>query len=442
VGTPVHGFQRFLLRREEELSHSESLPSGFLSLISLGRFVSTVLVEFLDDHCMQMAAALSYSSLLALVPAATLFFSIFTAFSAFEQLRGNIEGFITEQLFANVKLGQQILAHVEGFSINARDLGLTALVALIVTVIFLMITVENSLNQIWKVPTRRKIYHRVVTYTAMVFLAPLMMAFSFYLTNQTIRTLTLQQLHINPGLWKFVSGFSISCLMFFFVYLTIPEAKVRLRPALLGGIVAGALFEWAKWGFDQYLRHSAFYFDVYKTLALVPIFLVWLYLAWLITMLGMEITYVSQNEEQLRAYARCLVGDVEVTEAALIATMVQIAKNFFEGCGEYSSPQGLANELGIPLARLLSILEHLKKQGFVNRLAEHSDLFTPSRPLSQITVHDLISSLHSDQIFLRLSERDPRFVGLRDSFIESQVFRDEIFESMSLDEVVSRGRKG
>lgn len=439
MATLIHSFQRYLLRREEEISRAESLPTGFLRLISFGRFTATVLVEFLDDHCMQMAAALSYSSLLALVPAATLFFSIFTAFQAFEQLRGSIEGFLTEQLFANAELGHQILEHVEKFSINARDLGVSSLVALIVTVIFLMITVENSLNQVWKVPPRKKIHHRVITYTALVFLAPLMMALSFYLTNQTIRAFTVQ---ISPGLWKMVSGFSVSCLMFFLIYMTVPEVRVRLRPAIAGGLVAGALFEWAKWGFDQYLSHTAFYVDVYKTLALVPIFLVWLYLVWLVTLLGMEITYVSQNEEQLRAYARCLVGDIEVTDAALIATMAQVAKNFFEGRNEESSPQGLANELGIPLPRLSSILLHLEEDGFVHRVAGNSDHFVPSRPLAVVTIQDLLASLHSDQIFLRLSERDQRFEPLRDSFLRSQVFRDELFETMTLEQVVMRRRKG
>lgn len=438
--TPVHQIHAYLLRREAELVRAEGLPQGLLRLVSFGRFLATVAVEFLDDHCLQMAAALSYSSLLALVPVVTLFFSVFTAFAAFSELRRDMERFLMQQLFMNEEVGKTILAKVDEFSLNARQLGIFAVVALIVTVIFLLLTVENSLNSIWRVPLRRSMMTRVTTYSALVFLGPVLLALSFSLTNQTIRALVLDA-HLHPGLWKFISGVSVSCFMFFLVYMVVPETRVQLRPALAGGLVAGALFEWAKWGFDQYLQRSHFYEDVYQTLGIVPIFLVWLYLVWLITLLGMEITYVCQNTEHLRNDAKALSGDQEISEASLVATMVQIAKNFYEGRAEESDQHNLASELGLPLYRIIPILGHLEANGFVHRLADHSDTFIPRAPLAHTTVHDLLETLHSDQVFTRMSERDRRFLSLRDAFLKSLVYRDELFDSMSLLDVVRSRRE-
>lgn len=438
MATPIHELHRYLLRREDDLRRSEELPAGLVEFVSFGRFITTVLTEFLDDHCMQMAAALSYSSLLALVPVTTLFFSIFTAFSAFQDLRRDIEGFLSEHLFANVELGKQILYHLDGFAGNAKQLGLFALVALIVTVIFLMITVENSLNSIWRVPPRRKLLTRVVTYAALVFLGPVLLALSFYMTNKTIRAIFLDGMHISPDLWKFVSGVTISMIMFFLAYVTVPDTRVQLRPALAGGMVAGALFEWAKWGFDQYLQVSHFYIDVYKTLGLVPIFLVWLYLVWLITLLGMEITYVSQNQQYLRDYTRGGRDEVEITDPALVATMVQISKYFYEGRPESSTDHQLAGDLGIPLFLVDEILRHLEKNGFIHRIAGRRDTFTPSQPIDHVTIQDLLDTTHSDEILVRLSEQDIRFRRLRDAFLRAGVQQEEIFYQMTLAEVVRR----
>ena len=368
----------------------------------------------------------------------TLFFSVFTAFSAFQDLRRDIEGFLSEHLFANAELGKQILFHLDRFAGNAKQLGVLALVALIVTVIFLMITVENSLNSIWRVPPRRKLVTRVITYAALVFLGPVLLALSFYMTNQTIRAIFLDGMHISPDLWKFFSGVSISMLMFFLAYVTVPDTRVHIRPALAGGMVAGALFEWAKWGFDQYLQVSHFYIDVYKTLGLVPIFLVWLYLVWLITLLGMEITYVSQNQEYLRDYSQGGRDEVEITDPALVATMVQVAKNFYEGCPESSTDHGLASDLGIPLFLVDGILRHLERSGFIHRIAGRRDTFTPSQPIDHITIQDLLETTHSDQILERLTEQDPRFERLRDAFLRAGVQREEIFYQMTLAEVVRR----
>lgn len=437
VQTPIHQLQKYLLVREAQLSRAESLPPGFLSFVRFVQFLATILVEFLDDNCMQMAAALAYSSLLALVPVTTLFFSIFTNFRAFGEFRSDIENFLTEQLFANATLGHQILAQLDRFSANAKQLGVVAMVALIVTVIFLMITVENSLNHVWKIPPRRRMLTRVITYSALVFLGPILLSLSFYLTNQHLRGMVMG-MHISQGLWKFISGVSVSCLMFFFIYMVVPEAKVGLRPALAGGMVAGALFEWAKWGFNRYLQVSNFYTNVYETLGIVPIFLVWLYVVWLVTLLGMEIVYVGQHQEGLKTYARVLRSGDNVSDAALVATMCQIATNFYDGRAEDSNQAQLAKHLGLPLFYVTSILHHLEAEGFLNRIAGNSENFTPCRPIDQITVHELVQSLHADEILGRLSETDLRYYPLLEAFSRAGAYRDELFEQMTLGDIAAQ----
>jgi len=441
VSSPIHQLNRFLLAQEAELARTEVRPPGLLPLVSLGQFVTAVVVEFFDDHCLQMAAALSYTSLLAMVPTTTLFFSVFTAFQAFAKLRDKAKVFITEQLLPdNSTLTEPILAHIDQFSSNSTQVGIFSVVALVVTVISLLITIENSLNLIWQVPTRRKLLNRVITYSAVLFLAPISLALSLYTTDLTFGAV-LHDLSANLGVWKFVSGFAISCLMFFVIYMAIPEAKVLVRPALLGSAVAGLLFEWAKWSFGHYLRMSAFYFNIYSTLAVVPIFLVWLYVVWLITLAGMEITYVFQNRHNLRAYARSVVREGDVTEAPLVATMCQIARNFAEERSDRNTPTRLSRSLGIPVYRVNSILLHLEERGFVHRI-EAGDQYAPSRPLAQVSLQDVYASLQTDDVFLRLASVDQRFLPLRDLLLRCSEYRREQVEAVTLEDVVRWREKG
>lgn len=435
VSSPIHQLNRYLLIKERELQRAGDTPPGVLTLVSAGQFATAVLVEFLDDHCLQMAAALSYTSLLALVPVTTLFFSVFTAFRAFERLHNNLRDFITNQLFfENPVVSEKILAYLDQFTSNSKQVGIFSVVALIVTVISLMITIENSLNLIWQVPTRRKLLNRVITYSALMFLAPISLALSLYTTDLTFGSV-LHDLSARVGVWKMISGFSVSCLMFFVLYMAVPEVRVKMRPALLGSATAALLFEWAKWSFGHYLQVSAFYFHVYSTLAVVPIFLVWLYLVWLIVLFGMEITYIFQNRHNLRAYARSVVGDGDVTEAPLVATMCEIAKNFADERTDRNTPDHLSRTLAIPVYRLNSICHHLEEAGFIHRIGGGGNL-APNRPLDQISIQDILESLHTDQVFVRLSHEDPRFVGLRDLFLRCSEFRRENVEMVTLEDVV------
>lgn len=434
--SPIHRLHRFLLERDRELARAGPSRRGVRALVSVVEFVVAVVVEFLDDHCMQMAAALSYSALLALVPISTLFFSIFTAFTAFQQMRKELEGFITEHLFfANEDLRAKVLAYLDQFASNSNQVGIFSVVALIVTVIALMITIENSFNAIWKVPTRRTYLSRVITYSAFVFLAPILLALSFYTTNMTLRRLLVQDLHMSLGLWKLVSGLAISCLMFTLAYLAVPEAKVGLRPALLGGLVAGVLFEWAKWSFDQYVSSSTFYFDVYQTLAIVPIFLIWLYVAWLIALAGLEVAYIYQNRDHLRHYARSVIRNGDVSEVPLVATMWFIARNFHDGRTEANTLEGLSAQLGIPVHRLRNVVAHLEENKFVHRISGAGDRLAPSRPLTQTDLHEVLESLHTDEVLMRAAELEPRTRPIRDAFLRGHEYRRELLERLILSDL-------
>ncbi len=441
--TAIHRLNRSLLARERDLrgGNGDRVAPWLKRLVGVTQVLTQVLVEFLDDHCFRMASALSYTSLLALVPVTTLFFSIFTAFQAFENLRAQLETFITGQLFfQNADIQQKVLHYVDQFADNSKHVGIVSVVALIVTVLSLLITVENSMNTIWKVTPRRTLTNRVITYSAFVFLAPLLLAFSLYLTNETTRTWALEELSARVPLWKLISGLGVSWFMFFLAYVAIPEARVRFRPAMAGALVAAASFEWAKWSFDRYIQGSV-YFSVYQTLAIVPIFLLWLYLVWLIALVGMEVTYVVQNRDTLRLFTGPRLGESDLGEAALAATMARLALNFHDGRPEQNSRENLASALGIPPYQLVEILDHLEARGFVHRVLGGAGDYAPSRALSQTTIHDVIGGLHPENVLIRLAQRDPRVGALRDAFLRSLEYRRESLERIRFEDLAQvKGR--
>lgn len=256
-------------------------------LNELWKVVKTIPLQLSRDRYFTVASALSFSSVLALVPLITVVFSGLSLFPFVKSKSVIIQDFIYRNFLP--ELGDQIQIYLQEFSANAGQLTLWGLIFLLVTTLMLLATIEDAFNKIWNVQNGRPVGQRILVYWAMLTLGPILIAISLSVSSYLISLSILQDQQIVESVQTQllrVLPFILELLSFVFFYFSVPNCEVRLKDAFIGGLVATLMFELAKYGFAQYLGHFATYQRIYGALAILPVFLIWMYLSWLVVLIG------------------------------------------------------------------------------------------------------------------------------------------------------------
>jgi membrane protein len=261
-----------------------AMPATLLRIL---RFLGFVFARFKEDRCPQVAASLAYTTLLALVPLITIALTVFSAFPVFTELMTQLKIFMLTNLVPE-SAGKIISVYMRQFSERAGRLTAVGVVFLGVTAFLLMYTIDHAFNVIWRVRRPRPLLQRFLIYWAGLTLGPLLMGASLSLTYYLVS--------LSLGLAKGIPyaavitlklvPFGLTTLAFGLLYLIIPNRSVSVRHALIGGVVAGAGFGVMERVFTLYLTHFPTYTLVYGAFAVVPIFLLWIYLSWLVVLSG------------------------------------------------------------------------------------------------------------------------------------------------------------
>lgn len=248
-----------------------------------------------DDQINVVAGYLAYISLLSLVPLIAVMFTMLKAFPMFAQFRQAIESFV----YANVipSRGEEIQAYVSQFIGNTGGMTAVGILALVLVALLLIHNIDKTLNKIWRVNTRPRPIISFSIYWMILTLGPILFGSSIALTTYLVG-LTRFADDYTPGFSTLVLSlvpYLMSLLAFFILYLVVPNIKVRSRHALWGALLATLLFELCKRGFTLYVTHFPAYDTIYGAMALVPILFVWVYLCWMVVLLGAELTALLQQ---------------------------------------------------------------------------------------------------------------------------------------------------
>ena len=244
--------------------------------------------RFLDDKGFNSAAALTYTTLFAVVPLMTVTFTMLSAVPAFSDVGEDIQNFIFKNFIPSA--GETVQSYLQGFTTQARQLTWIGVVVLAVTALTMLLTIEKAFNTIWRVRQARRGVSSFLLYWAILSLGPILLGVGF-LVSTYVTSLTLLT---GPGgfiqastLLSMMPLFS-SVLAFTLLYATVPNARVPFRHALIGGAFAAVLFEAAKGLFALYVSLFPSYQLIYGAFATVPLFLLWIYLSWVIVLFGAE----------------------------------------------------------------------------------------------------------------------------------------------------------
>jgi membrane protein len=262
------------------------------AVLEEARFLARVLREFVHDGCVEAAAALSYTTVLSLVPMLAVMLASLALVPELYSWHVAIEDFIFENFIP--ARGIQVQTYLRAFVAQAEGLQTFGLVTLAISAIALMATVEAAFNAIWEVTTHRAWWHRGWLYLAILALGPLALTAGIAATALAAALPIFQtQLERAPSAIAFAMvPFLAIWLMFAACYKLIPYRPVAWRAALNGGALAALLFAGAKQGFAHYLTAFPQQEVIYGAFAAVPLFLLWLYLSWLVILFGAEFTQV------------------------------------------------------------------------------------------------------------------------------------------------------
>ncbi len=284
---------------EMDVADIASLPALFRHTTHLLRFSIRVIRRFILDQCIQRASALAYASLLAIVPMVALGFSVFTSFQAFDAMAGSVSDSLLNYLLpTSQKVVQDYLGSVTD---KTTAISVFGVIGLLFTATALLNTVEEAFNDIWRITRARAWLSKFITFWATLTLAPILIGASITITSYftalpVVRDVAQGASYLSEA--PFLVPWIMSSLAMATMYSVLPNTPVPFRYAAIGGLVAGALFEWAKFGFAFYVTEVANYERLYGALSTLPIFLIWIYLIWVIVLLGSEIAFCLQHPEQ------------------------------------------------------------------------------------------------------------------------------------------------
>lgn len=243
-----------------------------------------------EDRVAQVAGSLTFTTVLSLVPLATVAFALFTAFPIFASFQASLQDFLAVHLMPS-QINTQIFKYLNQFASKAKGLTTVGMIILFVTSVMTMMTVESAFNVIWRVRKSRPFAQRVLVYWAIITLGPILFGFSLSISSYLFAlSVAFAGSHnlLPPALEWALAGATLpfTAIAFTMLYVFLPNCKVAWRDAAVGGVIAAIAFELAKRGFGLYVRSIPTYTAVYGAFAALPVFLLWVYLCWMITLIG------------------------------------------------------------------------------------------------------------------------------------------------------------
>lgn len=370
----------------------------FSFLVRQGRILFIAVRGFNEDKIQLRASALSYYTLLAMVPILALVFGIAQGFGLEEYLQNVLK----EKFEGHQEVLTMLLQFVERYlgQINQGFITGIGLVMLFWSVMKMLGNIENSFNNIWRIKKSRMFTRKFTDYISLLIIAPLFLiiASSFNLSRLESVSESIPFLHYLDSFLKFlvtVLSFTLIWFVFTLIYIVIPNTKVKFVPALIAGIMAGTMFQLLQWGYINFQSMLSGYGAVYGTFAALPLFMLWLEISWLILLLGGEISYAYQNAANYEQEAEGIIVSNKTRRILILLITKKIIRNFVDGQPALNAAD-LADQLGIPLRLVREIVDSLLSARIITESLNQDVrevVYQPAMDPSRITVSFIIDTI-------------------------------------------------
>jgi len=376
----------------------DTLPSGARHGVIVLRFIYAVLRDVMAGNLTLRAMGLVYVTILSTVPIIAISFSILKAFGFHRQLEPVLYTFLEPLGDKGIELTDQVIGFVE--NIQGDVLAGVGLALLFVTALSMAEKVENSFNYVWRVDRPRNLAQRISEYLTLILIGPVVMVTAMGLIAKLRSNALLQQVSdFEPVgetllLVDQLAPYTLIVLGFTLAYWFLPNTRVRFRPALLGGITGGMLWVASGVLFTTFVVSSVRTMSIYATFAIVIFALIWLYLCWLILLVGALVSFYAQNPEHLRLGYRQLSVGSRNREQIAIGIMTRASATFRDGSAQPTIAE-IADSAHLPGLMLIPVVNRLVAANLVTRTSK-SQLF-PFRDPGNITLQEVLNAVRDPQ---------------------------------------------
>ncbi len=352
---------------------------------------------FFDHQCGMRSAALSYTTLLALVPMLAFIFAFLKGLG----VQNQIEPWLIEQLSAgSEETIRQIIAFVN--NVKVATLGVISLGTLLFSTLLQLRMVEQSLNAIWNVTEEKPLIRKISDYVSVFMLAPVIVVLALSAGNQPLVEQLLEQRLIGPAVWLLITLLPsvLIWLAISFFYFFVPNTNVHFVPALVGGFISSVLWHFAKAAYIKFQVLLVKYEVIYGALAQIPVLMVWLYVSWVIILLGAEIAHACQNVTTAplgrfaAAASRATVpmASAYVREWLANTLYFSLLECFRAGTGPWSAAD-FARTHRIPIQLVRDVTRPLTRARLIVEVASAPEHYVPGRDPTQLTPGHILQVL-------------------------------------------------
>jgi membrane protein len=388
-------------------SHFDALPKGRAIVVRLSRLVLVLARDLAQGQLTLWSMSLVYTTLLSIVPLLALSFSVLKAFGVYNQVQPMLLTFLEPLGEKGIEITNRIISFIQ--NMNVGVLGSVGLALLLYTAVSLVQKIEAAFNFIWHVRRARGVGERFSRYLSALLVGPILLFAALGMTAAVTSSEFIREFFdVRAFEWLIAQSSRVMPYLlvigaFTFVYLFMPNTKVRIGPALVGGIVGGILWQSAGWGFALFAAGSTKYAAIYSSFAILILFMLWLYLSWLILLFGASVAFYVQHPE----YCVQESGEPRLSnrmrERLALIVMSRIARRHLDG-GRPWTADALAQSLRVPMRAVELVLGGLDSGGVVVQTGEEPRGYVPARDLETVSAKHLLD-------LVRLAGED-RFLSL------------------------------
>ncbi len=357
--------------------------------------------EFFYNQCTLWASALTFYSLLSIVPVFAMAFGLARGFG--------LDKYLREKLLDSTQGQQEVFTRIVEFSENVLQNtkgGIIAGVGLIIlfwTVIQVLSNIERSFNHIWGIKTERTLGRKFTDYLALMLIAPVFFIIASSATVfivSRIEILTKEMVFLGPIGPLLLTAlkifpFAILAGLLTYLYIFLPNGKIRFKSALLGGVIAGAVYQFVQWAYIHFQIGASKAGAIYGTFAALPLFLVWLQISWLIVLYGAELAFAHQNERRFEFEQDCLNASHDFKKLLALRITQICVHRFVEGTKPLSAEE-IGAKLQLPIRLTREILDRLTQANIlimVQDLDDRIDRYQPAQDVGEMTIQFVIEKM-------------------------------------------------
>ncbi len=376
----------------EQLSRAQQWAVQFV------RLVIVVARDLADGQLTLRAMGLVYTTLLSIVPLLAISFSVLKAFGVHNQVEPMLLSFLEPLGEKGVEISSRILDFIE--NMNVGVLGSVGLALLLYTAVSLVHKVEEAFNFIWHVSRGRSIGERFSRYISALLVGPLLIFAALGVTAAAMSLAVVREaLQIEAISWLALQAgrllpYALIVGAFTFLYIFIPNTRVRVTAALVGGLIAGVVWQTAGWGFAQFVVASTRYAAIYSSFAIMILFMLWLYLSWLILLFGSSVSFYMQYPEYLVRNGGEMRLSNRMSERLALVIMSLIGRYHLEGRTPWSL-DALSRELRMPIRTVDEVLIGLRDRKILTTTGDEPPGWLPVRDLDQVSVKDVVDTVRT-----------------------------------------------